>query len=46
MGMRAVNRFYFPAMNDQQYGNKYASRNLYRKCVKIMNKEIKNENPN
>lgn len=41
MGMYAVNRFYFPAMNGQQYGNKYASRNLYRKCTKIMIRDIK-----
>lgn len=43
MGMYAVNSFYFPAMNGQQYGNKYASRNLYRKCLKIMNRDIKEE---
>lgn len=40
MNMYAVNRFYFPAMNGWQDGNKYANRKLYRKCTKIINKEI------
>jgi len=41
MGMYAINCFYFPAMNGEQFGNKYASRNFYRKCHQVMVKDIK-----
>lgn len=41
MAMYSINSFYFPAMNGEQCGNKYASRNLYRKCAQIMDRDIK-----
>lgn len=43
MVMYSINSFYFPAMNGEQCGNKYASRNLYRKCLQIMNRGIKEQ---
>jgi hypothetical protein len=45
-GMFAVNVFYFPSMNGWQFGNKYASRNFYRKCHQIMVQDIKEEKKN
>lgn len=38
-GMGAVNRFFFPAMNGYQCGNKYATKGLLRECLKILKKK-------
>lgn len=41
VGMFAVNRFYFPAMNGYQCGNHYASKLLYQNAAFMMKKEIR-----